>query len=538
MWDKGWRDQVWSSLDQKWDIIVIGGGITGAGILREAARLGLRTLLVENKDFASGTSSRSSKLVHGGLRYLQNAQIKLTFDSVRERERLLREGRGLVIPLGFLLANYSKDRIPAWLFGAALGFYDILAFKWAHRHYDELDMRELCPPLNGDGLLGGYRFFDAETDDARLVMRLIEEACQDGGIALNYARATNLISQTDGRVCGIILQDQVPGSSRNVEVIGSVVINATGAWADVLRAQVGGRPRLRKLRGSHLVFSSARLPLTRGVSLWHPRDGRAIFAFPWEGVTIVGTTDIDHQQSMETEPAISPSEVEYLMELIHQSFPSLELAETDVLTTFSGVRPVIDTGKANPSKESREHALWCELGLVTVTGGKLTTFRLMAWDALRMACTQLVNGAKLLSRAENNLRILNALPENMISGQPSAAASAGLRPASRLRLFGRYGIDAVDILSCAKSGELELIPGSLFHWAELRWAARSGAVIHLEDLLLRRLRLGLVLPEGGLLYADRIRSIVQPELGWDDQRWEQELSSYSNLWNRCYKLSI
>ena len=169
MWTSGWRERVWSSLDQPWDLIVIGGGITGAGILREAARIGLRALLVEAHDFASGTSSRSSKLVHGGFRYLQNAQIRLVRQSVRERERLLKEARGLVNPLGFLLVNYSGDSIPDWVFGAGLAVYDLLALKWGHCHYDAYDIREFYHSLREEGLLGGYRYFDAQTDDARLV---------------------------------------------------------------------------------------------------------------------------------------------------------------------------------------------------------------------------------------------------------------------------------------------------------------------------------------------------------------------------------
>jgi glycerol-3-phosphate dehydrogenase len=177
MWETGWRDRAWSVLVQEWDIIIVGGGITGAGILREAARAGLSALLVEGHDFASGTSSRSSKLVHGGFRYLQSGQIKLTLQSVRERERLLKEGRGLVNPIGFLLTCYQDNRFPAWVFGAGLVVYDLLAFKWGHRYYDAFDLKELCPPLCEAGLKGGYRFFDAQTDDARLVLRVIREVC-------------------------------------------------------------------------------------------------------------------------------------------------------------------------------------------------------------------------------------------------------------------------------------------------------------------------------------------------------------------------
>jgi len=176
MWFKGWREQIWTSFDQKWDVIIIGGGITGAGIFNEAVKLGLRTLLLDKGDFASGTSSRSSKLVHGGFRYLKNAQINVTLQSVRERERLLHEGRGLINKLGFLMPAYKTDRIPTWMLGLGLTVYDLLAGKWSHRYYDPEEIRELCPLLTEIGLKGGYRFFDAQTDDARLVLRIIREA--------------------------------------------------------------------------------------------------------------------------------------------------------------------------------------------------------------------------------------------------------------------------------------------------------------------------------------------------------------------------
>src|SRR5512137_1496187 len=213
MWDRNWREPIWRDLDQPWDLIVIGGGITGAGILREASRAGLKALLVEAHDFASGTSSRSSKMAHGGLRYLRNAQIKLTIDSVHERERLLREGRGLIEPLSFLIAGYLGDRPPAWVFGLGLMVYDALGRTWAHHHYDAPQLQELCPLLTGTDLIGGYQYHDAQTDDARLVLRIIREAVRAGGTALNYARVEGLLRDRTGRVCGVQLRDQVTGAA-------------------------------------------------------------------------------------------------------------------------------------------------------------------------------------------------------------------------------------------------------------------------------------------------------------------------------------
>jgi glycerol-3-phosphate dehydrogenase len=540
MWESGWRDHVWSQLQDDWDLIVIGGGITGAGILREATRAGLRTLLLEANDFASGTSSRSSKLVHGGFRYLENAQVRLTFESVRERERLLKEGRGLVTPLGFLIASYRGDAIPAWVFGAGLIIYDLLAVKWGHRHYDARDLRELCPPLRQQDLLGGYRYFDAQADDARLVLRVIAEAVRAGGVALNYARVQALLRRRTGSVCGVALQDMTPeGNHRSLELQATLVVNATGAWVDELRAQIGGRPRLRRLRGSHLVFPSRLIPLTRAISLLHPRDGRPVFAYPWEGMVIVGTTDVDHGEPLEKDPLISSGEVDYLMELVQYAFPDLGLTLDDVQATYSGIRPVINTGKLDPTKESREHVLWSERGLLSVAGGKLTTFRVMAFDVLKAARGQI---AHLLDRSALRYagqRVLDPPP-------PEEALDVPMDQSARLRLIGRLGSDVPKLLQMVHPSELQRIPGTPALWAELRWAAHAEAAVHLEDLLLRRVRLGLLLPQGGLLdvptaegepaLVKRIRSIVQLEMGWDDARWQAELSKYARLWHNSYRL--
>jgi len=523
------RNTLWSQLSQPWDILVIGGGITGAGILREAARAGLRILLVEANDFASGTSSRSSKMVHGGFRYLKNGQVKLTVESVHERERLLREGRGLVTPLGFLIANFRGDAIPGWVFGLGLIAYDLLALQWGHRQYDTYDMHDLCPVLREEKLQGGYRYFDAQTDDARLVLRLIQEAVDDGGAALNYTRAVKLLRTQKGQVCGAVLEDQTPqGGGRTAEVQARVVINATGAWADDLRREVGGRARLRRLRGSHLIFPAKRIPLTRAVSFLHPRDHRFVFAFPWEGVTLVGTTDVDVEGPLPVDPAISQAETEYLMEAVQDAFPCQALDLTDLQATYAGVRPVINTGLADPSKESREHVLWNEHGLLTVAGGKLTTFRLMANDALRRVAALLPDNPRFSASLNGRQRVLDEIPVEL--------PHADLSPAARLRLVGRHGRQAQAVLENARAGETAPVDNTMNLWAELRWAARAEAVVHLDDLLLRRVRLGLLLPNGGLDYLDTIRAIVQLELGWDDQRWALEAARYAQVWQSCYHI--
>jgi len=522
MWTRTWRDETWSRLSDPWDVLIIGGGITGAGILREAVRLGLRALLVEQRDFAWGTSSRSSKLVHGGLRYLAQGHVGLTRASVRERKRLLAEGPGLIDPLGFLLATYKGDRPGRWTYKAGLSIYDLLALQWSHRYYSPQDFELLAPHLDRRGLRGGFRYGDAQTDDARLVLRVIREAVVAGGTALNYAAAEELLRE-GGRVVGVRVVDRLGG--RSAAVRARVVINATGAWADRLRAQVGAPARIRPLRGSHLIFPAWRLPVAQALSFLHPHDRRPVFIFPWEGIALVGTTDLDHHAPLDEEPAIAPAEVSYLMAAVESQFPSLALGLDDIVATFAGVRPVIGTGRLDPSRESRDHVVWEEDGLLTVTGGKLTTFRLIALDALR-AARRLLPG---MPRPSRRLPVLDRVDVALPAPRP-------LDEAQRRRLLGRYGAEAPALVAAAGPGEMESIASTPTLWAEVRWAAREEGVAHLDDLLLRRVRLGLLLEEGGRAILPRVRAIAQSELGWSDARWEEEEAAYLDLWRRAYYL--
>ncbi len=523
MWTGNWREEVWREVERPYDILIVGGGITGAGILREAARLRLRALLVEQKDFAWGTSSRSSKLVHGGLRYLKEGKIGLTRASVSEREHLLAEGPGLIDPLGFLLATYKSDKTGRLVFRAGLTVYDLLALQWSHRYYSPRDFQMLAPHLTAAGLKGGFRYGDAQTDDARLVLRVIAEAVADGATAVNYVAAEQLLRDENGRVHGLILRDQL--TNQTASVTARVVVSATGAWADELRGQVGGEARIRPLRGSHLVFPNWRLPVAQAISFLHPIDQRPVMIFPWEGVTLVGTTDVDHARTLDKEPCISPDETAYLLAAVASQFPSLGITLGDVVAAFAGVRPVIGSGKEDPSEESRDHVVWEENGLLTVTGGKMTTFRLIALDALKEVRHLLPD----LPELADNLPVLNPVDVALPGGEQ-------LPEEARRRLLGRYGAAAPALVAAAQAGEQDIIPGTQTLWAELRWAARAEAVSHLDDLLLRRVRLGILLPEGGAALLPRIRAICQTELGWDDGRWQSEQAAYLALVRGCYSV--
>ena len=518
-----------------WDVVVIGGGITGAGILLEAARRGLKVLLVEQRDFAWGTSSRSSKLVHGGLRYLKQGQFGLTRESVHEREHLLRQAAGLVEPQSFAFGDYAGRKPGKRTFLAGLAIYDRMAGQRARHYYGREEFAALAPNIATDGLRGGMVYMDAKTDDARLVLRVLQEARQYGAVALNYMAVESLLCDGE-ETKGVLLRDGLSGARH--EVRARMVINATGAWADRLRAATQAQPsasastsagaaalrRLRPLRGSHLVLPAWRLPLAQAVSLMHPADGRPVFAYPWEGVTLVGTTDVDHHHDLAQEAAISRAECDYLMAALQAQFPQLNLCDADIIATYAGVRPVIDSGKADPSKEARDHALWLENGLLTVTGGKLTTFRVIALDVLKLAAARF---PELEGRLE---------PQPVFAPSSPLRYAPELPPGQAQRLQGRYGVQAQNLVDAAQAGELTIVPGTETIWAQLRWAARCEDVCKLEDLLLRRTRIGIQLHGGGIDILPRIRAICQAELGWDDPRWEQEQAAYLALWQAHYSV--
>ena len=522
----GCRDALWQSLadaDQDWDLVVVGGGIIGAGVLREAARRGLKTLLVEQQDYAWGTSSRSSKMVHGGLRYISHGDIKLTRDSLQERERLLREAPGLIDRMGYhftLRKGQFPGRIP---FSLVLWLYDKLAGIKDHRYFSREKLEQHYRGVSVEGLTGAMYYTDTVTDDARLVLRVLQDAIVAGGAAINYTRAQSLIKH-QGQVAGVVLQSVDTGAQ--LEVRCKAVINATGAWADRLRNEVNPEKRIRPLRGSHLVLPRHKLPVTDSLSLLHPVDKRPVFIFPWEGATVVGTTDLDHRDDIDQEASINTQELDYLLEIVRLMYPTLNITAGDIISTWSGVRPVIGSDKStDPSKERRDHAVWVDGGLVTVSGGKLTTFRLIALDALAAAGPAL--GRVAVQEASDAIFQTPSISVDQLDTTDRQWAQ---------RLIGRYGDCARTLLKVADAGERQLIGDTQFCLAECRWAARHEAVVHLDDLLLRRTRLGSLLENGGEALFPALQGICATELNWDDDRWQAEAVRYREIWRKHYYL--
>lgn len=512
-----------TDIPKKWDMIVVGGGITGAGIFREAVSIGLKVLLLEQKDFTWGTSSRSTKLVHGGLRYLREGHLLVTKAAVEERERMLREAPGLVEPVEFLLPVYKGEGPRKWQLDVGLLLYDLMAKEKQHRFVGREEFIKLSPYIKKDGLAGGFCFFDAQVDDCRLVLRLINETVEDGGVAVNYVKVSEVLRNKKGEVVGVVAEDPETGESRTLHA--KLVINATGAWGETLQPSPDPKRHLRPLRGSHLVFPTSVLPLQHALAFIHPADERGFFAIPWEGAVLVGTTDLDHREDLSKEPAVAQEEVDYIMAGVHHYFPAVKASAKDCVATFAGIRPVLSEGKLSPSKESRDYVVWKKNGLVTVTGGKLTTFRRMAWETLKAASIFLPK-TKEVKKKEPVFRPLPELPKEHY----------GLSPETWRRLYGRYGDSAIALVKEAGPEDLECVPGTHTLWAEIPYTARREQVRHLSDLLLRRVRIGILCPQGGIEHIERIRKLCKTALGWSDLRWEDEINMYNGMWRSAYWL--
>ncbi|MBI1809071.1 MAG: glycerol-3-phosphate dehydrogenase/oxidase [Gemmatimonadetes bacterium] len=369
---------------ERFDVLVIGGGITGAGVARDAALRGLRTALVERDDFASGTSSRSSRLVHGGVRYLEHGYLHLVFEASRERRTLLHIAPELVHPLQFTWPVYRGARLPRWKIVAGLWLYDLLSiFRNAHPHRALSVAGVLAeePRLRHEQLTGGALYFDAATDDARLTLANVISAVDAGAAALNYVEATALRTEA-GRACGATVRDRRSGATFDVRA--RVVVNACGPWTDTIAHMEDptAPPALRGSKGVHITVPADRIGNRNAVTMLDPADGRVMFTLPQGDVTIIGTTETEtHADPHEVRP--SRADVQYLVDGANAFWPAAMLTLDDVITAWAGIRPLVASHAANAGSASREHAITVgKQGVVAITGGKLTTYRAMAEEVV------------------------------------------------------------------------------------------------------------------------------------------------------------
>jgi len=528
-----------------YDIVVIGGGITGTGIARDAALRGLKVALFEKGDYASGTSSKSSKLVHGGLRYLEHGEIGLVFESVSERRVQTRVAPHLVRPLPFLIPIYKGAKPGLELMNVGLWIYDSLAlFRAPRLHKTFRGTRaalEVEPTLRAEGLRGAIEYYDCNTDDARLVLENALDARALGADCHTYTEVTRFERRDDGRITGVAVRDRLTGEAR---IVGSrVVILAAGAWTDemIKRFELPiDRPLLRRTKGVHVVVPRERLPLARAITLISPIDHRVMFAIPWRERTVLGTTDTDFEGTAD-DVAADAADVKYLCESANGVFPDAKLEPRDVIATWAGLRPLIAAPpNVDESDVSREHEVFTRSdGLVIIAGGKLTTYRRMARQAVNETLKLLdqLGEPVTATRASTKHRPLPGA-EGLTATDLEGVAAIGRQLMADYRLdvdtathlCGVYGtrapLLAARIVEDPALGE-RLDRELPYVWAEIEFAAKHDLARTVEDVLARRVPLLLVSRDQGLSVCERVADMLGALLGWSPAQRTQMLDEFS-----------
>jgi glycerol-3-phosphate dehydrogenase len=523
--------------DEHFDVLVVGGGITGAGVALDAAARGLKTALVERADFAGGTSSKSSKLVHGGLRYLQQREVRLVYENLAERQRLLHNAPHLVAPLPFLIPLFGSDgvvnRAVSRAYSSALWLYDLTGgLRIGHRHR-RIGIEEALahvPTLRTDRLVAGFIYYDARTDDARLTLAIARTAVLDhGAVAANYAPVTGLLKD-DGRIRGARLDVDGAGP---LEVGASVVVNATGVWADHVRAlDEGADPHsIRPAKGVHISVSRDKLPCDIAAVLPVPSDRRSVFVVPWGDEVYIGTTDTDYSGSLE-DPRCEAEDVEYVLQAVN-SWVTRPLTPADVTGVWAGLRPLLsDPGgrgarRARTADLSRRHQVSVSpSGVVSVTGGKLTTYRRMAADTVDEVVQVLGRGRRRSPTGSMPLRGAAGTAELR---QDGASARLGVDQPVVDHLVGRYGGEARAVLAMVHADPAmgaPLVEGLPYLRAEALYAARYEMAHTLDDVLSRRTRATLHEQEATADAAAEVADLVAPELGWTPAEVEHQVTAF------------
>ena len=513
------------------DVLVIGGGITGAGVARDAAMRGLHVALVEQNDFANGTSSRSSRLVHGGVRYLEHGQLHLVFESSRERRTLLRIAPHLVRPLAFTWPVYQGARVPRWKLGIGLALYDALAlFRNVGRHV-RLDVRGVLarePRLLSSGLTGGAQYWDAATDDVRLTLANVRSAREAGAVVVNHARVAGMLRDDGARVTGAQVIDVETGAG--VDVRARVTVNAAGPWSDLVQAlaQATTIAGVRGSKGVHVCVARSRVGNVAAVTLIAPQDGRVMFVLPAGAFTIIGTTDTFD----DVEPAdvrASEADVAYLLASANHHFPEAQLARSDVISAWAGLRPLAAAaaGSKEPGSVSREHTIDEPApGLVRVTGGKLTTYRAMAAQVVDVLVRSLGTGA---GRMRTDREPLHGGDIPSVASTLDAATRATGDPVVAERLVRAHGGEWSRVWSFATAdGALRarVSPDRPYVLAELRYGVECEMARTLGDLLIRRVPLAFETLDNGREAARHVGPFVAQWLGWDAAALDLALVAY------------
>ena len=515
------------------DLLVIGGGITGAGIARDAAMRGFRTALVDSGDFGGGTSSRSSRLIHGGLRYLEQYNFGLVREASRERRVLLTIAPHLVRPLRFVFPVYGGARVPPWRLRAGMWLYDLLAgFRnvHAHRWLSSAKAREAEPGLRDKDLRGAALYWDAQTDDARLVVATLRGAAQAGALVANYSAVRSFI-HAEGRVVGVVVKDSFSGEERSVRAL--VVVNAAGPWVDRVRRldAPAAATLIQPSKGAHAIVRRDRLGLRDAVTLTSPLDGRVMFLLPWNDLAYIGTTETENV-SLDDVRATG-EDVTYLLRSANAIFPQARLTPNDVIATWAGLRPLLARDKnVSAGQVPREHRIVTSpSGLITIAGGKLTTYRVMGRDVVDLVAQRLkrLDKRAVPPRAATDIV---PLPGGEIAALDVMMQSVRMKelPAATARhLVASYGTESAAILNLVAKNKVlggPLVAGRPEIRAEVVYAVEREMALRVTDVLIRRLHLFYEDPQHGAGVAANVARKMTELLNWDSTREDDEIGDY------------
>ena len=524
--------------DETFDVLVVGGGITGAGVALDAASRGLKTALVEKGDFASGTSSKSSKMIHGGIRYLQQREFRLVYENLAERQRLLDNAPHLVSPLPFLIPLFGRDGVVsktvARSYATALWLYDLTGgWRIGKRHREVTKKEALAhlPTLSTDHLVAGFLYFDARADDARLTLSVARTAAFEyGAVMANYTPVVRLTTGADGKADGAIVRAVPDDEASEFPIRARIVVNASGVWADHVRALDEGHDphAIRPAKGVHVTVPAERLPCDIAAVIPVPKDKRSIFVVSWPETDLVylGTTDTDYTGPLD-DPACTPEDVDYLLDAAN-AITTSRLTRADVTGVWAGLRPLLaPTAKGGHVSErtadlSRRHTVTTSShGVVTVTGGKLTTYRKMAQDTVDVVVAQLGESPRRRRCVTKNLPLMGATTKTrdpVTLAQPHA------------RLLGRYGTASADVLALA-DGRPELldpvVAGLPYTGAEVLYAAREEMAGTLDDVLSRRTRATIQRAQPTMDAATAVANLIAPDMGWDEEEAREQVARFT-----------
>jgi glycerol-3-phosphate dehydrogenase len=521
--------------NQLFDIVVIGGGVTGAAIARDAVLRGFKVALLEKGDFASGTSSRSSKLVHGGLRYLRHMKFGLVFGALRERWILMRNAPRLVKPLTFLIPVYKDTKTSKLMLSMGLWLYDILALFRTPRFHGWLSPERamvLEPALKKDRLAGAGLYADCATDDARLVLALIKDAWSRGALVVNYAKVVGF-EKNGGKIVGVRALDLASGTEFSVK--GKITVNSTGPWSDSLRKvdDPSSEPRLRPAKGVHIIVPRERLGNREAVVIESARDGRNMFVIPWGNLSLVGTTDTDYEGDLDRVDA-SEEDIQYLLEALNQTYPESHITSEDIISLYASVRPLAAELGVNEDAVSRDQLIFeSSSGLVSIIGGKLTTHRTMAKALVDQVSIKLAGefATPAKSACETDQFALDYNQNELEQAVRGLMQKSGFDAEIAGHLVDAYGPGATKILAITEektSLASRITAEAPYLLAEVVYAVRYEMAMKLIDFMLRRTQLAYRLKDHGDSIVQNVSALMAKELAWSAETLAEELLEFES----------